>query len=68
MALAGIAGRLCWDIRPTLRISARAGTRRVFICGLRRLPVQAQPASRQLAEPVQLARQCRDLADDQQRR
>ena len=70
---AGIVGRLCWDIRPTLRTSARAGTRRVFICAyaicaLRRPPVQAQPASWLLAEPCQLARQCRDLSDDQQRR
>jgi len=38
------------------------------ICALRRPPVQAQPASWLLAEPCQLARQCRDLSDDQQRR
>ena len=73
MALAGIAGRFCWDISPTLRISARAARDvslfwAYAILGLRRLAVQAQPASRQLAEPCELARHCRDLADDQQRR
>ena len=69
---AGIVGRLCWDIRPTGLRHEPARDVSLFapyaICALRRPPVQPQPASWLLAEPCQLARQCRDLSDDQQRR